>query len=105
MESSKRKGDVRVISFSQKEVTLSGWLNAGVRLSINTELCDELVVSLRNVRYLGSQVLSSLVEMRGRCRDLGIRFSVLVNTRELAELMRLVGFDKIMQIEYSAVAA
>ena len=92
----------KVVEFSQGDVTLSGWLKSASKLAFDKECTGRFIISFSNVRFLCSQVLSSLVEIRGVCRDFGAELVVLVNTKELEDLLTLVGFDRIMNIEISS---
>jgi anti-anti-sigma regulatory factor len=93
-----------VVELSQREVTLQGWIKAATKLSVCESSQVSLVISFKNVKYLCSAVLSSLMEARVQLRNNGLNLVLQIDTLELAELLDLIHFDSIFEVQYSKAA-
>mgnify|MGYP001546549945 CR=1 FL=1 len=88
-----------VLLFDQRDVTISGWHS--FRSSLNGALskgAGNLVLDLREVRYLFSGVLNALVEARVRVRTLGGNLILIIDNAELLKFFGKTGFDKLFDI-------
>lgn len=94
----------KVVELSQREVTLQGWMKAAAKLSVCESSQVSVTVSFNNVKYLCSAVLSSLMEARVQLRDHGLDLVLNIDSLELAELLEMVQFDSIFQVQYSKAA-
>ena len=93
-----------MVELSQREVTLQGWLEASSKLAVCESSSVPVTVSFRNVKYLCSSVLSSLMAARVQLRDHGLELVITIDTKELEELLKMVHFDDIFQVQYSKAA-
>jgi len=91
----------QVIELSQKEVTLVGWVRAAARISVDEFSSSPVIISFHNVKFLCSEVLTSLVEARTKLKDFGSDLVIRINTKELSDLFKLVRFEQMFQIEFS----
>jgi len=93
-----------IVELSQREVTLQGWIGAAKKLSVCESSSVPVTVSFGNVKYLCSAVLSSLMAARVQLRDNGLELILNINTKELAELLKMIHFNDIFQVQYSKAA-
>ncbi len=93
-----------VVEFTQREVTLQGWLIVVSKLSICESSTVSVVISFTNVRFLCSVVLSSLMAARVDLRNQGLKMVLQVQTKELAEIIKLIHFDTIFDVQYLIAA-
>ena len=94
----------RMVELSQREVTLQGWIEAAKKLSVCESSSVPVTVSFSNVKYLCSAVLSSLMAARVQLRDHGLELVLNIDTKELAELLKMIHFDSIFNIQFSKAA-
>lgn len=96
-----KRSEESVLRFEQRDLSSSNWQNFRSKvMGVLANESGDLVLDLRNVKYVFSGVLNVMIEARVRLRTLGSELSLIVDNQEFYELLQKVGFHEIFVIRY-----